>query len=143
MLWGRRGVFTKFSFVLPSVVADASKAEAKLLDKIEQDARAKVETGMANGWSSMTRITGAGSVFVVKGVPWAEDMTHRSRFPSSTIRVEFDGPDIGQEELYSLFRPYGKIYNILPQPQANKDVPRFANVVFTGARAAAAARNCA
>jgi len=67
--------------------------------------------------------------------------THRSRFPNRTLRIEFDGPELGQEETYALFRPYGKIYNIVPQPAADKSTPRFVTVIFTNARSASAARN--
>jgi len=37
----------------------------------------------------------------VKGKQWTEDM---NRFPSNRLRVEFDGADVSQEMLYTLFR---------------------------------------
>lgn len=78
-------------------------------------------------------------IFLVKGQPWMEDMY---RFPYQRLRVEFEGPDVPQEELYNYFRTYGKIADIVPQPSSNKDTPRFAVVQYTHMRSATAARNC-
>ena len=38
----------------------------------------------------------------LQGTPWLEDM---DRFPNSTIRIEFEGPEVPQEQLYQIFRP--------------------------------------
>lgn len=57
------------------------------------------------------------------------------------MRVEFEGPELGQEELYSLMRPYGAIYNIVPQPGSDKNTPRYAQVIYKSTSSAAAARN--
>ncbi|KAL8283768.1 hypothetical protein RQP46_005200 [Phenoliferia psychrophenolica] len=84
-------------------------------------------------------IFGNSRAFLVKGKPWLEDM---NRFSNNSIRVEFEGPEIPQEELYDVFRPYGKIHDIVPQPSSNKDTPRFATIWYTSLRSAAAARNC-
>jgi len=37
--------------------------------------------------------------FLVRGRPWVEDL---HRFPSKRLRVEFEGPDLTQETLYSV-----------------------------------------
>ena len=39
------------------------------------------------------------------------------RFASPILRVAFDGPDVPEEVLYALLRPYGRILDIaLPAP---------------------------
>jgi hypothetical protein len=38
--------------------------------------------------------------WIVTGRPWVEDL---HRFPSKRLRVEFEGPDLSQEQLYSVF----------------------------------------
>ncbi|KAK7023862.1 mitochondrial escape protein 2 [Favolaschia claudopus] len=82
---------------------------------------------------------GVGSRFwVVEGKPWIEDMW---RFPSTTVSVAFDGPDIRDERLYELLRPYGVIRDIRqPQPVPAGSL-RSASVVFNKLRAATVARN--
>ena len=37
--------------------------------------------------------------WIVKGRPWVEDL---HRFPSKKLRIEFEGPDLSQETLYSV-----------------------------------------
>lgn len=82
----------------------------------------------------------------VRGTPWLEDLY---RYPSNLIKVEFVAPEPGQtpeelseETLYSLFRKYGKIADILPQAQDNKTTPRYAHMAFPLMRDAIMARNC-
>ncbi len=77
--------------------------------------------------------------FVVRGDPWINDLY---RFPSPRVKVVFEGPELSQETLYGLFRPYGKLLDIYPQPAASKDLPKFATLQFQRARSATAARNC-
>lgn len=80
--------------------------------------------------------------FLVHGKPWLEDLY---RFPSTRLKVEFissEGKALSQEALYSLFRKYGRIADIVPQDPAPKDVPRFAILQFLRIRSATAARNC-
>ncbi|KAK7980721.1 glutathione S-transferase [Apiospora arundinis] len=83
---------------------------------------------------------------LVKGVPWLEDL---HRFPFSRLRVEFvpktpgeEVVELSQEDLYSIFRRYGKIAEIESQPFDSKVVPRFAYVDFALVRDAIMARNC-
>ncbi|KAK8039099.1 Mitochondrial escape protein 2 [Apiospora rasikravindrae] len=83
---------------------------------------------------------------LVKGVPWLEDL---HRFPFSRLRVEFvpktpgeEAVELSQEDLYSIFRRYGKIAEITSQPFDSKVVPRFAYVDFALVRDAIMARNC-
>lgn len=83
---------------------------------------------------------------LVRGTPWLEDLY---RFPASTIKVEFVATEAGgppeqlsEEVLYSLFRRYGKIADILPQPADSKDMPKYAQIAFPLTRDAIMARNC-
>ncbi|OQD70060.1 hypothetical protein PENDEC_c027G04569 [Penicillium decumbens] len=85
-------------------------------------------------------------VDLVRGRPWVEDLY---RIPSQTLKVEFlpnstEGPavEMTQEALYSLFRPFGKLLDIQPQPSDSKIEPRYATLRFSRPRYAVMARNC-
>jgi hypothetical protein len=82
--------------------------------------------------------------FKVLGTPWLDDM---DRFPSRKLRVEFiggNGPPsiVQQEDLYRLFRLYGKIADIIPHATPAGDLPRHAMIRFRNARGAITAKNC-
>ncbi|MCJ1387162.1 mitochondrial escape protein 2 [Xylographa bjoerkii] len=84
--------------------------------------------------------------FLVKGRPWIEDLY---RFPSSRLRVEFlpiepggEAAELSQETLYSIFRRYGKLVDIMPQPVDSKVAPKFAFLNFRLIRHAIMAKNC-
>ena len=84
--------------------------------------------------------------FLVRGKPWVEDL---HRFPSSRLKVEFapttpggEAVELSQETLYSLFRKFGRLGDILPQPADSKVLPKFAYLNFTKARCAVMAKNC-
>ncbi|KAL2159748.1 hypothetical protein VTH06DRAFT_1881 [Thermothelomyces fergusii] len=83
---------------------------------------------------------------LVLGQPWLEDL-HRP--PKGRLKVEFvpakdseSPPELSQESLYSLFRRYGKISDIVSQPSDSKVLPKFAYVDFVSVRDAIAARSC-
>ncbi|TAQ84627.1 hypothetical protein B7494_g7058 [Chlorociboria aeruginascens] len=83
---------------------------------------------------------------LVKGKPWLEDLY---RFPSSRIKVEFiptspggEAAELSQENLYSLFRKYGKIAEISSQPSDSKVLPKYAYMDFARLRHSIMARNC-
>jgi len=83
---------------------------------------------------------------LVMGKPWVEDLY---RLPSSRLRIEFlptdpGGPaaDLSQEDLYTFFRPYGKLADIVTMPPDSKVVPRFAYLDFASVRKAVMAKNC-
>lgn len=83
---------------------------------------------------------------LVRGTPWLEDLY---RFPSSVVKAEFVPTDAGgtpeqlsEEALYSLFRRFGKIADIIPQPTDSKETPRYAQIGFPLVRDAIMARNC-
>lgn len=78
-------------------------------------------------------------VFTVKGVPWIEDLR---RIPNKTLKVIFEGPTLSQEEMYSLFRRYGYIDNIVPPDPASKDPVVFAKVIYAGKGSSTTAKNC-
>jgi len=85
-------------------------------------------------------------VNLVKGRPWVEDL---ARLPTSRLRVEFlppqpDAPavELTEEQLYSFFRPYGKLANIITQPSDSKILPKFAILEFATTRRAIMAKNC-
>lgn len=77
-------------------------------------------------------------VFPVRGMPWVEDL-RRTR--NSKINVTFEGMDISQEALYSIFRRYGPIVDIVP-PSPGDPTPHVAKVEFSRKTNAATARNC-
>ncbi|OAP65730.1 hypothetical protein AYL99_01702 [Fonsecaea erecta] len=84
--------------------------------------------------------------FLVQGKPWIEDLY---RVPTPRIKVEFlptapenSAAELTQETLYSLFRRYGKLTEIIPQPSDSKVVPKYAYVDYTRVRFATMAKNC-
>ena len=84
--------------------------------------------------------------FLVQGRPWIEDLR---RLPSTTLKVEFlptspesSAAELTQETLYSLFRKYGKLAEITPQPSDSKVLPKHAFVEFSRVRFATMAKNC-
>ncbi|ORY30013.1 RNA12 protein-domain-containing protein [Naematelia encephala] len=98
-----------------------------------------VVKGSGSGLTGIQAAAGGGRVWVVKGRQWTEDM---NRFPSNRLRVEFDGPDVSQEMLYLLFRPYGRVADIQPPTPVPAGSLRFASVSFSKISPAAAAINC-
>ncbi|KAJ5693281.1 hypothetical protein N7462_002704 [Penicillium macrosclerotiorum] len=85
-------------------------------------------------------------VDMVRGRPWIEDL---ARIPSQTLKVEFlpSSPDgraveLTQEAIYTLFRPFGKLLDIHPQPVESKIEPRYAILRFNQPRFSVMARNC-
>lgn len=84
--------------------------------------------------------------FLVHGKPWVEDL---NRFPSSRLKVQFlpyepgqQAAELSQESLYTLFRQYGKLADIAPQPADSKDPIKFAYLNFVRVRHAVMAKNC-
>lgn len=84
---------------------------------------------------------------LVRGRPWIEDL---SRPPYWRVKVEFEPegaaggstPELSQEQVYSLLRPYGKINEIQAQPTDSKVFPRYALVDFAQTKHAITAKNC-
>lgn len=93
-------------------------------------------------WDPLARVKSR----LVLGKPWIEDLF---RLPSQRIKVEFLPPqpgaeaaELSQEQLYSFFRPYGKLVEIIAQPSDSKVVPRYAYLDFARKRKAIMAKNC-
>lgn len=83
---------------------------------------------------------------LVRGRPWVEDLY---RLPSTRLKVEFlpietgtEPAELSPEQLYSIFRPYGKLKDIVTQPPDSKIIPKYAYLDFTLARRAIMAKNC-
>ena len=83
---------------------------------------------------------------LVNGRPWVEDL---HRLPSPKVKVEFvptspgqQAEELSQETLYSLFRRYGKLADIVSQPTDSKELPKFAYLKFMNVRQAIMAKNC-
>ncbi|KIJ60595.1 hypothetical protein HYDPIDRAFT_32020 [Hydnomerulius pinastri MD-312] len=121
------GVFVKFTYR----ASDTQSA----LTAIENDLREEADKhGGMPSWAGLDW----GNVWLVKGQPWREDM---NRYPSVIVKVAFEGPDVQEETLYQLFRPYGRIYDLVaPKPVPNGTL-RSAEVSFLRVRSATIARN--
>ncbi|KAJ6500400.1 RNA12 protein-domain-containing protein [Mycena sanguinolenta] len=122
------GAFVAFEF---SSTGDPENALETIKAEITEEAK---KHGGLPSW-----LDGVGAHFwLVEGRPWPEDMR---RFPSTYMNVTFEGPDIREERLYEILRPYGTIHDI----QAPTPVPagslRSAGVVFDRLRSATIARN--
>lgn len=83
---------------------------------------------------------------LVLGKPWVEDLF---RLPGRGLRVEFlpaqpgaEAVEISQEQLYSFFRPYGKLADIIKQPSDSKVMPKYATLDYARPRKAIMAKNC-
>ncbi|RXK35460.1 hypothetical protein M231_07272 [Tremella mesenterica] len=114
-------------------------AEAgKVRSVVEEEERGVVKTG-ESGLTGVQTAGGGRRAWVVKGRQWTEDM---NRFPSQRLRVEFDGPDVSQEMLYTLFRPYGRVWDIQPPSPVPAGSLRFATVSYSNLTPATVAMNC-
>lgn len=126
------GAFVKFSYdnaVSPSDLEGTLKAYLK-------------ETPIKPWFNPFRQVRAS----LVRGRPWVEDL---NRIPSSRLKIEFlptrpeaSAAELTQETLYSLFRRYGKLGEISPQPSDSKVLPRYAFIDFTSARVATMAKNC-
>ena len=126
------GAFVKFSYE-PSVQ----------LPEIEKTVKKYLKENPIKPWFNPFRRV---KTSIVQGRPWLEDLY---RTPSPKLKVEFipvspeqEAAELGQESLYSLFRKYGKLADIVPQPTSNKDLPKFAHLKFFQKRKAIMAKNC-
>ena len=126
------GAFVKFSYDPQSDVI-----------QIEKTLRRYLKENPIKPWFNPFRRV---RTFLVQGKPWVEDLV---RYPSTVLRVEFipstpegQAAELSQEALYSMFRRYGKLADIEPQPQGSKDLPKFALLKFMTVRHAIMAKNC-
>ena len=126
------GVFVKFTH-----------KEGQDVQEIEETVRQYLTEHPIRPWFNPLRQMKA---FLVQGKPWVEDLY---RNPSPRVKVEFVPPrpgqqvaELPQEDLYSLFRRYGKMVDIKSQPTDSKDLPRYAYLRFNTVRHAIRAKNC-
>ncbi|KAF2755461.1 escape protein-like protein 2 [Pseudovirgaria hyperparasitica] len=126
------GAFVKFTH-------DPSQSRQEIEETLEKYLR---ENQTKPWWNPFARIQAS----LVRGKPWVEDLY---RLPTTRLRVEFlptspgeAAAELTQEDLYSFFRPYGKLLDIVSQESDSKVAPRFALVDFTSRRHAIMARNC-
>ncbi|KAF5678888.1 mitochondrial escape 2 [Fusarium heterosporum] len=126
------GAYVKFKYDAP---IDPAEIEAQLLKRLKERP--------IKPWFSIFRPVNAR---LVQGTPWLEDLY---RYPTSFVKIEFVPPTPGttpeelpEETLYTLFRKYGKIADIIPQPTDSKITPRYAHIQFPVTRDAITARNC-
>ncbi|KAJ9622302.1 mitochondrial escape protein 2 [Taxawa tesnikishii (nom. ined.)] len=126
------GAFVKFSHAPGSTNESVAAAVQKYLR----------EKNVKPWFSPLTSV----NANLVLGKPWVEDLY---RLPSPRLKVEFlptnpgaEVAELSQEQLYSFFRPYGKLADIVPQPADSKILPKFAYVDFARMRKAVSAKNC-
>ncbi|KAM0203562.1 hypothetical protein ACHAPA_000480 [Fusarium lateritium] len=126
------GAYVKFKY---DAQMDPAEIEAQLLKRLKEKP--------IKPWFAIFRPVNAR---LVQGTPWLEDLY---RYPTSFVKIEFVPPTPGttpeelpEETLYTLFRKYGKIADIIPQPTDSKILPRYAHIQFPVTRDAITARNC-
>ncbi|KAF9292407.1 mitochondrial escape protein 2 [Mortierella alpina] len=123
------GMFVHFSYVHPS-----SYTTKEALKEIESRCEQHLISHGHYMWFNFQKVR----AFLVKGSPFLEDMA--SRYPNSRIRIEYTG-EPGVEGLYSLFRKYGKIQDIVMIPPV-KDMPKQAIIQYSVMRASTSAKSC-
>ncbi|KAH9857835.1 RNA12 protein-domain-containing protein [Lenzites betulinus] len=121
------GVFVKFKYS----AEDTDTALPTILENLRENVHSH---GGVPSWVGLS----TGEVWLVKGSPWKEDL---NRYATAIVKVSFDGPDVPEEQLYDLLRPYGKIGDITPPSPAPAGTLRSATVSFRSLRAATTARN--
>ncbi|RMZ77953.1 hypothetical protein DV738_g4171, partial [Chaetothyriales sp. CBS 135597] len=126
------GVYVKFSH-------DSSISPEELEASLRTHLR---ETPIRPWFNPFQRVR----ALLVQGKPWIEDLY---RIPSSRLKVEFlptspeaSAAELTQETLYSLFRKFGKLAEITPQPTDSKVVPRYAIIDYERKRFGCMAKNC-
>lgn len=130
--FGEGGAFLKFNH-------DNSYDTKKIAEAVQNYLK---ENKKRPWWNPLTSVRAS----LVLGKPWVEDL---SRNPSQRVKVEFlptepgaEVAELNQEQLYSFFRPFGKLSDIVAQPSDSKVVPRYAYLDFSHYRKAIMAKNC-
>ncbi|ORX88802.1 hypothetical protein K493DRAFT_410813 [Basidiobolus meristosporus CBS 931.73] len=126
------GMLMYYSINPLKIGTDAVNAQREVVNRI----RTHLESGLKVNWFNGQKT----NAFRVKGEPFIEDML--TKYPTSRVRVEFQGADLSIETLFREFRPFGKIFDIQLQSPASKDLPRYAIVQFSRIRSATSAKNC-
>ncbi|KAL5532911.1 YME2 [Sanghuangporus sanghuang] len=123
------GVFVKFAY--------KERSQDALDDIVKELNTAGATKGGFPTWTGLRQTSGR--AWIVRGKPWREDLR---RFPSTILKVAFQGPDVLEEGLYEILRPYGRILDITPPLPGSAGTLRSSLVTFWQARASATARNC-
>ncbi|KAJ7197249.1 RNA12 protein-domain-containing protein [Mycena pura] len=121
------GAFVTFEYTASDSENAIRTIEAELKEEVAK------RGGLPSWWQGARA-----NVWLVKGKPWTEDMW---RFPTQFVNVAFEGPDIREERLYHLFRPYGVIIDIQQPTSFPAGTLRSSNVLFKSLRYATIARN--
>lgn len=121
------GVFVRFTYT----GRDSQNALQTLQTDLQFEA---TKHGGLPSWSGLTYC----NIWLVKGEPFLEDMY---RYPSGIVHVSFQGPDVPEETLYSLFRPCGRILNITAPTPVPAGTLRSSGILFHRVRSATVARN--
>ncbi|PIL23760.1 hypothetical protein GSI_13510 [Ganoderma sinense ZZ0214-1] len=121
------GVFVKFRYK----AAGKEDAQQVILESLRKLVHSR---GGVPSWLGLS----SGEIWLVKGTPWREDM---NRFVSGIVKVSFEGPDLSDESLYRLLRPYGRIIDITSPTPVPAGTLRSAQVSFRDLRSATSARN--
>ncbi|KAF5330523.1 hypothetical protein D9619_005680 [Psilocybe cf. subviscida] len=116
------GVFVRFSYT-PEALSPGPDPMTSLQQAL-RDELAKV--GTLPTWNGI----GTGDIWV--------DM---NRFASPVLKVAFEGPDVQEQSLYELCRPYGRIKDLALVPTVPAGTLRFSTVTFKHVHSAAIARN--
>ncbi|KAG9046882.1 mitochondrial escape protein 2 [Tulasnella sp. UAMH 9824] len=125
------GIFVNFGFTPPPNV-NPKDAIKEIEAKVRKDINSK---GGIDAWHGL----GKADFHRVKGRPWNEDL---SVFPTNILKIEFEGPDVHQELLYDIIRPYGRITSMTKPTPVPAGTLRFVTVTFSRIRPAILAKNC-
>ncbi|KJA27306.1 hypothetical protein HYPSUDRAFT_62986 [Hypholoma sublateritium FD-334 SS-4] len=127
------GVFVRFSYSpsLSETLPDGGDPLSTLQSALNEEAS---KHGVLPTWMGV----GSGKLWVVRGSPWKEDM---NRFASPILKVAFEGPDIQEQVLYELCRPYGRIRDVSPPMPAPVGSLRSSTITYQHLHSATIARN--
>ncbi|KAG6854990.1 hypothetical protein C0991_009813 [Blastosporella zonata] len=120
------GVFVRFAYT-------ASEPEDALKTIKHELSDVTAKHGIPS-WLGLNK----GKIWVVKGTPWREDM---DRYASPIINVAFDGPDLQEQSLYQLFRPFGRIKDLTMPVPVPAGTMRSSTITFSRLHSATIARN--
>ncbi|KAG2149305.1 RNA12 protein-domain-containing protein [Suillus clintonianus] len=121
------GVFVRFTYT--------ARDHQNALEMLQTDLQLEAtKHGGLPSWSGLNYC----NIWLVKGEPFLEDMY---RYPSGIVHVSFQGPDVPEEALYSLFRPCGRIHNITAPTPVPAGTLRSSDIMFHRVRSATIARN--
>lgn len=132
---------------------DQTPQERRVLHELERLLNEEADNaGGLPSWNGIRR----GNVWLVQGSPWREvrilsrryhsqalihAIQDMNRFAFPMLRISFEGPDVPEQALYQLFRPYGRIQELTMPTVVPAGTPRSSVITFSRIRPAAIARN--